>query len=87
MRLKYFRDETKWGRLMSRGQALIEHLFDIYQMEAKQSNATSPSRLPPSRPKSLKKSWSDRLLELSELEPNTALHNELSRFFNYHIVY
>lgn len=81
MRLNYFQDETVWGGLRLRAQALIEHLFEVYEFEVEESDGKSSHNQPPSRPKTLKKPWSDRLLELSGPAHGSALDDKLTRFF------
>ncbi|CUA67966.1 Putative AC9 transposase [Zea mays] [Rhizoctonia solani] len=85
-RVDYFQDEQKWGGLRHRARVLLEHLFDVYKGEAEDKESTRQhhdgslvdSKSPPAK---LKRSWSDKLLEIAPNETVGRLDEELTRFF------
>ncbi|KDN45318.1 hypothetical protein RSAG8_04905, partial [Rhizoctonia solani AG-8 WAC10335] len=77
-------DEQKWGGLMHRVRVLLEHLFDPYKGEAEDNKSTQQqASLPDSKspPAGLRRSWSDKLLEIVPNETIGQLDEELTRFF------
>lgn len=86
MRLSYFRDTTKWGDQMERGQAILEYLYETYKLNMEDANngafddeikGTNHPASPP-----LQKGWIDSLLDDFPAADEPALCEELSDYFS-----